>query len=169
MGDDTGVVVTIGIGGGAVGDRTRMLKAKPSGYPISDPVDRLITANVDLQPDGGVDAGDILKALASEGTGASQTSVDNGFATSNGGVLHVHYTAESGTDPTLDGKLEHSSDNSSWSDVSGGAITQMAAVGSQRLEIAAGTSISRYVKWTSTAIGGSSTPTVTYAVAFARR
>lgn len=169
MGDDTGSVVTVGLGGGALGDRCRLIKAKPSSYPISDPVDGLITVSADLQPDGGVDAGDILKALAAETAATDQTGVDNGFATSNGGVLHFHCTAASGTSPTLDGTLEHSSDNSSWSAVTGGAITQATAAGSQRVEVAAGTTINRYTRWSSTTIGGTDTPTFTYAAAFARR
>ena len=129
----------------------------------------MITANAELQPDGGVDAGDILKALAAETAATNGTGVDNGFATTNGGVLHFHCTAASGTNPTLDGTLEHSTDNISFAAVTGGSIVQATAAGSQRILVVAGTSINRYTRWASTAIGGTSTPTFTYAVAFARR
>lgn len=48
-----------------------------------------------------------------------------------GGLLFVQSVGTvSGTTPTLDGKLQQSSDNSTWSDISGATFTQVTATGS---------------------------------------
>jgi hypothetical protein len=71
-------------------------------------------------------------------------------------VLTVHCTAVTGT-PTLDASLEESADGSSWSAVTGSAITQLTAAGN-RVAYAAVTK--NYVRVTSTVAG--TTPSVTY-------
>lgn len=71
----------------------------------------------------------------------------------------VQATAVSGTSPTLDVSLEQSSDGSSYSAVTGSSITQLTAAGN-RLAFARVTQ--PFVRVTST-VGGSATPTVTFA------
>ena len=44
----------------------------------------------------------------------NQTSVDYGAAGTNGGGAVLHVTAVSGTSPTLDAKIQTSSDNASF-------------------------------------------------------
>ena len=64
----------------------------------------------------------------------------------------------SGTNPTWDGKIQDSPDNSNWTDVSGATFTQVtASTNIQKITINAN-SVARYVRYVGT-IGGTSTPT----------
>jgi hypothetical protein len=63
----------------------------------------------------------------------------------------------------LDVKIQHSTDNVTFADLI--TFTQATDVTSQRISVTG--TVNRYTRETRT-IGGSSTPTFTYAVAFAR-
>lgn len=165
IGDDTGSPVTIGIGGGAIGDRCRLLKGKVKGHPIDTPVDGIVGVNVDWAVDGGVDGGDILKNLAAATQSTNYTSVNNGSATYNGGIGHLHISAASGTGPTLTGVVAHSSDNISFASLA--TFTQATQAGSERISVAADTTVNQYLRLQTTVAG--TTPSFTHFVAFARR
>lgn len=113
--------------------------------------------------DGGVDYGVSLKTLAAVTADTSETSVDNGAATANGGVANLHVTAYSGFSG-VSHLLEHSSNNSVFTTL--GTFTNVTAIGSQRLVVAAGTTVNRYVRITSDVTGSGS---ITAHVSFARR
>ena len=69
----------------------------------------------------------------------------------------------SGTNPTWDGKIEDSADNSSWADVSGATFTQVtASTNLQTLNVDT-RSVRKYLRYTGT-IGGTSTPTFNVSV-----
>jgi hypothetical protein len=72
-------------------------------------------------------------------------------------VLLVHCAAASGTTPTLDVSLEESADGSSWSAVTGSAVTQITAAGNR---VGYATASKAFVRVTS-AVGGT-TPSVTF-------
>ena len=71
--------------------------------------------------------------------------------------------ASAGTNPTLDVKLQESSDDSTWSDISGATFTQVTdAASSQKISINTN-DVKRYLRAVGT-IGGTSSPAFTYAV-----
>jgi len=71
--------------------------------------------------------------------------------------------ASAGTDPTLDVKLQESSDNSTFTDISGATFTQVTnAASSQKISINTN-DVKRYLRAVGT-IGGTSSPAFTYAV-----
>lgn len=92
--------------------------------------------------------------------------VDNLVATANGGVASVHVFAIAGAGPNVVYRVQHSTNGSTWVDlVTFTAIT--AANQSQRIEVAAGTTVNRHLRTTIT--NGGTTTSVTGLVVFARR
>ena len=79
-------------------------------------------------------------------------------------VILASDAASAGTDPTLDVKLQESSDNSTFTDISGATFTQV--TDAQALEkITINTNdVKRYLRAVGT-IGGTSSPAFTYSVA----
>lgn len=67
-----------------------------------------------------------VSALAARTSTVTATGIDvSGY---KGGVIVQQLVGTvSGTTPTLDGKLQYSADNSSWSDISGATFTQVTA------------------------------------------
>lgn len=165
VGDDTGSPVTLTLGSGSLGGRCRMLKGKVKSYPLDVPVDGVNTVSVEWAVDGGVDGGDILKALAAATQTGNETSVDNTTATYNGGVGHLHITAASGTGPTLTGVIGHSTDNVTFASLA--TFTQATQAGSERITVAVETTVNRYTRFQRTIAGTS--PSFTCFAAFARR
>ncbi len=103
-------------------------------------------------------------AVTATGNGSA---VDNGAASSDGGIAHLHVTALGGTStPTCDVTIEHSVNGSTlWATLA--TFTQVTTtVASQRVVVAAGTTVRRYLRVAYTVAG--TNPTYTLAVAFAR-
>jgi len=155
----------------------------PAGFAAGNPV-RLascfeINASPTSQVDGGVDMpltysvngemqwGQSLVDHAAVTATAAAAAVDGGAATSNGGVAHLHVTAVAGTGgPTCDVIIEHSVNGStSWATLA--TFAQVTTTTSaQRVVVAAGTAVRRYLRASYTIAG--SGPSYTIAVAFAR-
>ena len=95
---------------------------------------------------------------------ANGTSVDTkGY---NSAMVALEVGAVTGTSPTLDVKIQESSDNSTWTDVSGATFTQVTASNnSQVLRVEGlGTSRSRYLRAVATIAGTS--PSFTFGCEF---
>jgi hypothetical protein len=123
----------------------------------------LTKANAKYGVSGQVEDGVLLAALAAITITTTGTGVDNGAASTNGAGVYLGVSAYSGlTSVTV--KVQHSTDNSSWSDVSGGAFTAVTA-GPTALRLAVTGTINRYTRSVATVVG---TGSVTLAVALAR-
>jgi len=73
--------------------------------------------------------------------------------------------ASAGTSPTLDVKLQESSDNSTYTDISGATFTQVTDAAQALEKISINTNdVERYLRAVGT-IGGTSSPAFTYSVA----
>jgi hypothetical protein len=145
------------------GRRATMMNVQETKYEISSPVADVNAISAEFQGDGGYDSGVILDAGAKSAT-ATSTGIDNAALSSNGGVAHYHVTANT-RNGTLDMKIQHSVDNTTFVDLV--TFTQVAssATGAQR-QVIAGT-VNRYLRANYTF--GGSTGSATIAVAFARR
>ena len=113
---------------------------------------------------GGTDFGTMVEDFtAITGTG-NGTARDGGASSSNGGVAHLHVSAYATlTSDTV--TIEHSVDGStSWATLV--TFTAVTGVTSERVVVAAGTTVRRYLRVVDTVVGSGST---TRAVAFARR
>ncbi|HZT61008.1 MAG TPA: hypothetical protein VFA21_20555 [Pyrinomonadaceae bacterium] len=151
--------------GDLLGNRAILLSANEAKYDVDSVEGQLITSMAELQSASGYDSGIFLHPLQAETATGNAASQDNGTSSAGGGVAHLHIPAASGTTPTITVKVQHSTDNITFVDL----VTFNAATGAgvQRVELAAGTTVNRYVRVTFT-IGGT-TPSFTFAVAFARR
>jgi hypothetical protein len=163
-----GNIITWSPGQGlAIGNKVQLLLSKESDYEAGAPVADVVKVAITIQADQGIDPGVSLHDLVAETTTANFASVDNAAASTNGGVAHLNATILGGiSSPSFTMKVQHSTDNSSWADlVTFAAVT---ASGAQRIAVAAGTTVNRYVRGIISAVAGS-TPTCTFNIAFARR
>lgn len=128
-----------------------------------------VTAAVDVPLEFGCSGdtvrGVVLQQATVTATGNSAV-VDLGAAGSNGGIAHLHVTAASGTSPQLDVVIEHSTSGSgSWATLAT-FTADVAAPSSERVVVAAGTTVRRYLRVASTVDG--TDPSFDITVAFAR-
>src|SRR5262245_17300381 len=137
-------------GAGTLGLRAYLLDVDTTNYAVSSPAKDLIMASAELQSSGGLGHGVILQILTALTATGNGTNVDNGALTANGGAGHMHVIAISGTTPTLDGKIQHSVDNSVWVDLI--TFTQVTiTVQAQRVEVTG--TVNRHLRFIRT-IGG---------------
>lgn len=140
--------------GGIAGDSL----AEDSGFGVQQ-------GKLSAVVDDGLVCGISLHDLVAEtdGNAHDYDGIDETAAaiSANGGMAHLHVTAFAGTDVTF--KVQHSVNNTDWTDL--GTFTQLTAVGSQRLPIALGTTINRYVR---AQISAGAYTSVTFVMALAR-
>jgi hypothetical protein len=148
-----------------IGNRVSILQAHQEKYGIAVKMGDLIRNSAQFRSNNGFDFGVLLHALAAELTSTNSASVDNGASSANGGVAQIHATAIT-SNPSVVVKVQHSTNNSTWVDLV--TFTALAAVGQERIAVAPGTTVNQYLRAISTFTGGTS-PSLTYAVGFARR
>lgn len=153
--------------GFTLGNRILNLYAHEARFTVKPVVDDLVMMDFAAEAsEDAVDFGVSLHAHAAETsfpvTGAS---VDNLAASSNGGVAVLHVTAIAGAAPSITYKIQMSTNDSTWVDLV--SFTAVSAVGTQRVEVTAGTAVSRYLRTTAT--NGGTTSSITGVVGFARR
>lgn len=163
---DTQIVVTGYPDTRAIGKPAFLMYADVVKHNLDMPVADLVKVSIECTSQKwAVENGVSLHDLTAEtGTGNS-ASVDYGQPTLNGGVGVLHVPAIAGGAPSVVVKIQHSANNSTWADL----ITFAAAVATtkQRVEVAAGTTVNRWLREVHT-FGGATT-SITHNVAFARR
>lgn len=164
LGDSTsGQVLTVGAGGFAIGKRCRLWQSRVTSYDLNVNHDGLIATSFESSSNDGLDAGVSLHDHATAETSSTNSaSVDQAAASTKGAIAHLHVIGSA--TGTADIIVEHSTDDSSWATLI--TFTQVSAAGSQRMEVASGVTINRYVRVKSTL---ATTPSFYYAVAFSRR
>lgn len=165
-GSATPSIVTFAPAGFGVGNRTLQLYTHALNLNPKQVVDDLILMTVALEAEeDAVDFGVSLHALSAETGTATGAAVDNGAASSNGGVANLHVPAIAGASPSVVVKIQHSTDNSSWGDLSGASFSAAVAATKQRLEVSG--AVNRYLRGVAT-FGGTTT-SITFQLSFARR
>lgn len=167
IGSSTDVNFTIANDGGmAVGRRCTIGQSIETSYEVNSPVADVVSVSAELQPDGGIQRGVILAPLSVVSATGNGTSVDNGAATTNGGTAMLHVPANT-RNGNITIKVQHSADNSTWADLTTFAVVSSTVKTSERLVVASGTTVNRYLRASYTVAGSSGSATI--AVAFARR
>lgn len=128
---------------------------KPAFFLVGDPTDHAIDAQVAdavgysfaAQADESVEMGYVIHALGAETADGNGTAVDRGASpitpTTHGAIASIHVTAYSGlTSAAI--KIQHSTDASSWADLV--SFTSITAVGWERVKVADGTTVNRYLR-----------------------
>lgn len=156
-------VVTLAPSGTARGAETWQVQSNELNFSTTAAAAIVVNATVAFQSDGLVDPGVVIDPETAITVDTNGTSVDNTAATSNGGVAHLHVTAYSGlTSNSI--ILEHSTNNSVWTTLA--TFTLVTGTGSERLVVAPGTTVNRYLRIRDDVTG---TGSCTRFVSFARR
>jgi hypothetical protein len=166
-GSATDSIVTVGLEGSTIGTMAHMVGVQEISYEVTSPVADVVTVSAEFQANGGLDSGRVLApaTVVTTATTTNNTSVDNAAATTNGGVGHVHVTANANNGTTTI-KVQHSTDNSTWVDLITFSTVATTVTAARRVEVAAGTTVNRYLRAQITTAG---TGSITTSVAFARR
>lgn len=120
--------------------------------------------DVAAQIDGATDMGTVVEDLTAVTIDGNGTARDGTAASANGGVAHLHVTAFSGLTSDVI-TIEHSVDGStSWATLV--TFATVSAITSERVVVAAGTTVRRYLRVVDNVTG---TGSCTRSVSFARR
>lgn len=175
IGVDNAFLATCLPDGVAVGKPAMFVLGDPSAYTTDASVADAVAMTFTATADEAVEMGYIIAPLQAYTADAlTGTAVDRGAFLSvisgtpqpytvHGGMFAMHVTAYAGFTGVAV-KVQHSADNSSWSDLV--SFTNVTAVGSQRVSVANGTQINRYVR---ASVDVTGTGSVTLLVAAAPR
>lgn len=167
LGTDSGVLTFNPGGGATIGDRARLATVTGTNYAESAPVGDIVTFQWTATAQGVTGLGWVQHPFTEDTNTTTGTSYDGGTATSTGWTAHLHVSLVDGGSWVV--KIEDSADNSSWSDVTGGAFTAATGATQQRLSSASGATLRRYTRCTATRTGGSAGQGITYGLAIARQ
>lgn len=144
------VVVSIAYATVTAGGLAVMAGGPLTSYELISPLNQLNMASFGIKGNNAVGEGKWITAKmeASSGTNNS-ASLDNGAATSNGGIFHAHLFLEPASTATSGGtsiKLQHSTNNSTWADLVASQVFA-GTFSAVRSQVAAGTTVNRYLRF----------------------
>ena len=147
----------------SIGVRALLMNADQSKYEVGSPLGQIIMSTAEMHAaDNGLESGVLLHLPSTlETATANATSVDNGAASTNGAVAHLHLTQITGLNVTV--IVQHSTDNSTWVDLF--TFTAASAITSQRLSVTG--TVNRYRRVRTVVNSGSGN--CNHAVTFAHR
>jgi hypothetical protein len=167
LGSDDDIVFTIAQDGGlVVGRRCLLGQSIETKYDITSPVADVVSTALDLQSDGESLHGVVLAAADAISSTSNGTSVDGVASSANGGTATLHVTANT-RNGNITVKVQHSADNVTFVDLATFAVVSTTTLTAERLSVASGTTVNRYLRASYTVAG--STGSATIAVAFGRR
>ena len=156
-------VLSVGFDGLDATDQCVFTKGNITNYGVSSTVSDIVATAIEVQSDSGIFNGKVLENATYTST-TNGTARDNTVSTSNGGGAFLIVSSASGTNPTLDAKITHSADNSTYADLV--TFTQATSTTAEVKTVAEGTTVNRYLKAVFT-IGGT-TPSFTAIIGFGR-
>jgi hypothetical protein len=164
LGTATKQKVIVAPEGHGLGGRAVMLESDATSYEVSGAIADVVQASAEFQSSEGVEHGVILSSGAAVSSTGNGTGVDNGAATTNGGVgyLSVPVNTRNGN---VTVKIAASADNSTFADLVTFTVVSSATKTSERVEVTG--TVARYLRVSYTVAG--STGTATPIVAFSRR
>lgn len=161
----TSNVITASFTTPAVDGPAVMLDGPELKYSVNVTTGELVMVQAEFRATNGLSFGKWLANTQLSAGTTNGTSVDNGASSANGGVFQVHLNNDDASD--CDFKVQHSTDNSSWADLTGATVSNLSAVNTAgSATVATGTTVNRYIRLVSTITGGD---TFLVSAAFARR
>jgi hypothetical protein len=163
-------IITVASEGNTLGRRAILLNTDETNYEVKAAVADMVKITASAQASGtpgSYDSGVLLAAAQVLTSTATNSSVDNAAGTTNGGVAHLHVTSNT-RNGAINVKVQHSANNSTWADLVVFTATTSSTITSERIEVAAGTAVNRYVRVNVSGFAGS-TGSATITVGFARR
>lgn len=150
----------LGVTQGAIAVMNSALQSEMS---ISATHDEAVKATLNCQFNTITEVGQVIADQTAITADTNGTTFDNAAATTNGGSAHLHVTAYSGlTSNSV--IIEHSVDNSVWATLA--TFTLVTGKTSERITVAAGTTVRRYMRIRDDVTG---TGSCTRGVVFCRR
>lgn len=164
LGQASKQLVLVAPSGHSNGASAVVLQADSTSYEVSGAVADIVQTSAEFQSDEGVEHGVILSSGAAITATGNGTSVDNGAASTNGGVgfLSVPINTRNGNNTI---KVQQSADNATFTDLITFTVVTSSQLTSERVEVTGG--VARYLRVNITVAG--STGSATPVVAFARR
>jgi hypothetical protein len=166
LGNDTDKVISVSTDSTSVGGRAILVKSASTSYEISSPLTDVVSVSGEAVANEGLDYGVWLGCKSAITATSTGTSVDNTGSSYNGGVGNLHITANT-RDATTVAKVQHSSDNSTWADLTTFETIAIGTLTSERIIVAPSTTVNRYLRAVVTPAAG--TGSITFSVAFSRR
>ena len=166
LGSATKIKLIVAPEGHSNGAGAILLQADDTSYEVSSAIADIVQASAEFQSTDAVEHGKILSSGSAVTATGNGTGVDNTLATTNGGAgfLSVPVNTRNGN---ITVKIQHSADNSTFADLVTFTVVSSTTKTSQRVEVASGTTINRYLRVNYTVAG--STGSATPVVAFTRR
>ena len=166
LGNATKALVIVALEGHSNGTGAIMLEADDTSYEVSSAIADIVQASAEFQSTDAVEHGKILSTGSTVTATGNGTGVDNGASTTNGGAgfLSVPVNTRNGN---ITVKIQHSADNSTFADLVTFTVVSGTTTTSQKIEVADGTTVNRYLRVNYTVAG--STGSATPVVAFTRR
>jgi hypothetical protein len=163
---DLSIPVIVSQGPPAVGRQATFCIAIETSYEVSSPVADVVSISVDTQAEDGIQRGVLLAIGAAITSTSNGSSVDGAAGTTNGGYAYLSVPANT-RNGAVTVKVQHSADNSSWVDLVTFASITASTPTSERVAVAEGATVNRYLRATYTVAG--STGSISPVVGFARR
>lgn len=167
IGVDNAIQVTILPDTDAVGKPAIFAVCDPTEWNIDSQIKDAVGFTFQAMADTSAEMGYVLHPISAETADGNGTAVDRGASpltpTTQGLVAAIHVTAFAGLSAAAI-KIQHSTDNSSWSDLV--SFTSITAIGFERVSVANGTTINRYLRVVTDVTG---TGSVTFQVSAAPR
>ena len=166
LGSATKIKLIVAPEGNLVGAGAIVLVADDTSYEVSSAIADIVQASAEFQSTDAVEHGKILSSGSAISTTGNGTGVDNALATTNGGAgfLSVPVNTRNGN---ITVKIQHSADDSTFADLVTFTVVSSSTITSEKIEVAAGTTVNRYLRVNYTVAG--STGSATPVVAFTRR
>jgi hypothetical protein len=166
LGSATKIKLIVAPEGNSNGAGAIMLVADDTSYEVSRAIADIVQASAEFQSTDAVEHGRILSSGATVSATGNGTGVDNGASTANGGAGFLSVTVNT-RNGTIAVKIQHSADNSTFADLVSFTTVTSTQKTSERIEVASGTTVNRYLRVNYTVAG--STGSATPVVAFTRR
>ncbi len=164
LGSSTNTVMSVSNDGAAFGRRAILLNAVSTNYEVSSPLTDVVAITGGANANEGLDYGVWLGVLSAITTTSTGTAVDGTASSAQGGVGHLHITANTRSSTTV-AKIQHSTDNSTWVDLI--TFTTIGIGGSTSQRVTTTGTVNRYVRALVTPAAG--TGSITFSIAFSRR
>ena len=166
LGNSTKSLLIVAPEGHSNGTGAILLKADDTSYEVSSAIADVVQVSAEFQSTDAVEHGKILSSGSTVSATGNGTGVDNTTSSTNGGAgfLSVPVNTRNGT---IGVKVQHSADNSTFADLVSFTTVTSSQKTSERVEVASGTTINRYLRVVYTVAG--STGSATPVVAFTRR
>ena len=166
LGNTTNKVISTSSDSTSVGGRAILVDSASTSYEISSPLTDVVAVSGEAVANNGLDYGVWLGCKSAITATSTGTSVDNSASSTNGGVAHLHITANTRSTTTV-AKIQHSADNSTYADLATFTTIAIGTKTFQRSVIAPGTTVNRYLRAVVTPAAG--TGSITFSIAFSRR